>query len=641
MTITTKVVSYLVQFATTWLTGGLIPQLIFTLIDMSIRPQHTLVLLAVVSMTFLANSITAQDENKNPRFQNRSSQSNQSKGTSNRTAVQHQRLREQNQSSSSSSQSRTSVRPTTRPTTTPSTSRNRTTGSSGTSNNRTVTTPSSNNSRYGRNSSNSADSSDRNRTTTTTTSRNDRYSRTATMEGSRNSSVTSDRRQSPTVVNRNNSGSRSTGSSSGSPWNRGSSNSGIDRDSRYPTVASGSINRGSGSTGSSSGSYSRGGNSNSGHDNNRTGGDSRTGRDSNSRIGSDRGGRDDSGRRDHDDDDKDYGRGHDSHGKGSYNDYNRRNSYNRYNSPLRRYGSDLYNDIYYHRYSSRYPSSSSIHTTIILGAAAVSHGSRVLSSERRAEAVGYAILFEDGSFRGEALEIYAGESVYNLKDIQLGYSKTFNDRISSLKIYGRLTVVLHTDAAFGGDRIFVHGDMIDFSRISSMRRYNDRISSIEVLQGIVDEHNYLPARGGEYAVYGDPNPGVEYAVGDSSSYQGSVPPPPNASVRATAPQPSYSGQANARAHLFDQPGFRGNQIVLTGGFSEADLAAINKGLAGSWDNTVASIRIEGGAEVFLYTDRDFLGQAIALNNSVENLSLASELVPFVGTISSVIVNSGR
>ncbi|MDA1066748.1 MAG: hypothetical protein O3C43_09620 [Verrucomicrobia bacterium] len=440
-----------------------------------------------------------------------------------------------------------------------------------------------------------------------------------------------------------NPGSSGSDSSSGSSSrNRGSSNGGFDRDSRYPSIASGSLNRGSGSTGNSTGSYNRGGNSNGGHENNKTGSDSRTGRDTDSRTGNDRGGHGDGGRHDHDDDDKNYGRGHDSYGRDGHNDYYRRTSYSRYNSPLRRYGSDHYNNIYYDRYSTRYPSYSSFHTSIILGAAAVSHGSRVLSEERRAEAVGYAIFFEDSSFRGEALEIYAGESVYNLKDIQLDYSKTFNDRISSLKIYGSLTVVLHTDAAFGGERIFVHGDLIDFSRISSMRRFNDRISSIEVLQGIVDEHNYLPARGGEYAVYGDPNPEVDYSVGDPTvSYQDSVPPAPIDSARASIPQPSNSGQVNARVHLFDQPGFRGNQIVLTGGFSEADLAAIKKGLVGSWDNSVASIRIEGGAEVFLYTDRDFSGQAIALNNSVENLSLAGELGPFVGTISSVIVNSPR
>jgi len=634
---------------------------------MSIRPQHTLVLLAVVSMIFLTNSLRTEDEKKNPRLQNRTSQSNQNTGQSSRYGTQLQRLKQQNQSASSRSQSQTSVRPSTRPTTTPTTSRSRTTTASGSSNNRSVTssgsssrpsrittntgsstdrnrrtttTSGSSSSRSGHTSSITGSSTDRNTRTTTTPSVINRSGRTATMEGSRNSRVTSGRGSS-TVLNP---GSRSSGGSVGSnPGNRGTSNSGIDRDSRYPSITSGSTNLGGERTGNSSGSYNRGGNSNGSHDsNNRTGRDSRTGHDSNSGTGNNRGGHDDGGRRDHDDDDKDYGRGHDSHGRDGYNDHDRRSSYNRYNSPLRSFGSDYYNNNYYQRYSSRYPSSFSLHTSILLGAAAVSHGSRVLSSERRAESVGYAILFEDGSFRGEALEIYAGESVYNLKDIQLDYSKTFNDRISSLKIYGRLTVVLHTDAAFGGDRIFVHGDMIDFSRISSMRHYNDRISSIEVLQGIVDEHNYAPARGGEYAVYGDPGPAVDYSLGQPNvSYPAPVSPPPIDSARASVPQAVNSGQGNSRVHLFDQPGFRGNQIVLTTGFTEADLAVINKGLAGSWDNSVASIRIEGAAEVFLYTDREYLGQAIVINNSVENLSVENELAPFVGTISSVIVNPAR
>jgi hypothetical protein len=595
-------------------------------------------------MTFLANSLRAEDEKTNPRFQNRSSQDNKHTGVSNRSAVQQQRLREQNQSSSSSSQSPSSVRPSTSRNTTPSTSRNQTPTTAGTSYNRPVTTSTSD-SRRSRTTTNSGGGSDRNRPTTTTTSGDSRYGRTATMEGSRNPSVSSNGRQSPSVVNPGSNGSRS--SIDRSPLNGannlngansipGSSNRGNDRDSRYPTIASGSMNRESGNTGNSSGSYNRGGNSNSSHDSNRPGGDSRTGRDSNSRPGNDRGGHDDdSGRRDHDDDNKDHG--HNSYGKDGHNDHNRGSSYSRYNSPLRRYGSNHYNDIYYDRYSSRYPSSSSFHTSIILGAAAVSHGSRVLSAERRAEAVGYAIMFEDGSFRGEALEVYVGESVYNLKDIELDYRKTFNDRISSMKIYGSLTVVLHTDAGFGGERIFVHGDIIDFGRISSLRHFNDRISSVEVLQGIVDEHNYMPVRGGNYAIYGDPNPVVEPAV----SYEGQDLLHSTEPVQSSNLQSVNTRQVNPRVHLFDQPGFRGNQIVLTAGFSEVDLADIIKNLSGNWDNSVSSIRIEGGAEVFLYSDREFSGQSIVLTNSVEDLSLEDVLIPFAGTISSVMVSPTR
>lgn len=265
----------------------------------------------------------------------------------------------------------------------------------------------------------------------------------------------------------------------------------------------------------------------------------------------------------------------------------------------------------------------------------------MVSSERREGTIGYAVFYEHGGFRGESLEIYAGESVSDLKDIRLDYNKTFNDRISSIKVYGRLTVVLHLDAGYSGERIYVHGDIIDLSRISELRDLNDRISSIEVIPGIVDDHNYSSVRASEYAVYDEP-----VASGDNLNaaepnpiYES--PEEVRASVRLPAPLPSAVSQSRSspRVHLFDQPGFRGNQIVLTPGYSEVDLSEINKGLSGNWNDGIASIKVEGGAEVFIYTDPHFSGEAIALTSSVENLAVESGLIPFNGTISSVVVNA--
>ncbi len=594
---------------------------------MSIRPQTTLFGLAVVAMVLFSGPIHGEDKKQNPRYQNRSSQDNQHSGKSGRYGEQLNRLKEQNQRPSSNTRTQSSS------------SQNR---SSSVSNNSQSSRSTSNVAPGGRSSRPAATPSSNRRTDT---------SSSATYSGNRGS--TSSRVTTPTV----NRVTRSTGNSSSSRGSRqtpaAGSNSGVNRlptttysgnrggnDSRImtPTVNRGGVSattnrdqRGTTSTldragisqGSRSGNFNRGGSSNG--DSNR---DSRSGY---PRDG-DRSGR---GGDHRDDDRRDRDDKRDEHDK----DY-RHSNYDRYNSPYRRYGSSGYNSYFNRRYSSRY-SSPSIHTSIILGAAALSGGSRVLSAERREDSIGYAVFYEHGSFRGESLEVYSGESVFNLKDIPIDHSKTFNDRISSIKVYGRLTVVLHIDAGYTGDRIYVHGDIIDFGRISELRGFNDCISSIEVIPGIIDEHNYSPVRGSEYAIYGDPNVSVVASQEPvPSSGYGSPAEVRAADMPLSAPLPVQANPrgVSPRVHLFDRPGFRGNQIVLTPGYSEVDLSQINKGLAGNWNDGIASIQVEGGAEVIVYTDPQFSGQAIALVDSVEDLSTDRDLIPFYGTISSVVVN---
>lgn len=617
---------------------------------MSIRPQTTLIGLAVVAMTFLVAPVQADENKENPRLQNRSSQDNRHTGKSSRYGDQLNRMKEQNRSSSSSnSSSRTQSssrqsRPT--PTTSSNSRTSRPTPSSSTINRTSRTTTSTYSGNRGSSSSRGTTPTvNRTSRTTPTTSSNSRTSRPTPITSTNNRPS----RTNPTVStpSRGSGSTSSTGSINRSgrsqtttyTGNRGSSSSRVtvptvnrsgsstgsldrsqsNRGSTTPTVNRGSRDqRGSGSGshgGSTYGSHDRGGSSNkdspnrgsgSGHDRDKDGH-----------------GRDDD-RHDSYDRDKDY----------------RYSNHDRYNSPYRRYGSSHYNNFYHNRYSRRY-SSPSIHTSIILGAAAITGGSRVLSSDRRDDAIGYAVFYEHGSFRGESLEVYSGEGVFDLKDIRLDYSESFNDQISSIKVYGRLTVVLHVDAGYLGERIYIHGDIIDFSRIIELREFNDRISSIEVIPGIVDEHNYSPVRGSEYAVYGEPVASSDglYAAEPTPIYD--TPEAVRASAPLPTPLPSAASQriSSPRVHLFDQPGFRGNQIVLTPGYSEVDLSQINKGLSGNWNDGIASIKVEGGAEVFIYTDPQFLGQAIALTSNVENLAVESDLSAFYGTISSVVVNA--
>ena len=95
----------------------------------------------------------------------------------------------------------------------------------------------------------------------------------------------------------------------------------------------------------------------------------------------------------------------------------------------------------------------------------------------------------------------------------------------------------------------------------------------------------------------------------------------------------------SRVILYDQPNYKGNQIILTPGDVYVDLLSLSKGLAGTWNDCVASIRVEGKTELFIYCDRDFSGDGIAIRYDVPNMAVDTNLVPFVNRVSSVVVNS--
>jgi hypothetical protein len=252
------------------------------------------------------------------------------------------------------------------------------------------------------------------------------------------------------------------------------------------------------------------------------------------------------------------------------------------------------------------------------------------------ETEGYVELFEHAGFRGESVEIYAGEAVYNLRDIKFDSYKSFNDRFSSIKVFGNVTVVLYKDADLRGEYVYLNGSHIDFSRDPLMRRFNDEISSIEVIPGVVTPSSHSSSireyRSNEYLA---DLPPLEPRTSPEDSVSQSV---PSVSQLLTPAQSALTTNQRARVFLYDQPDYRGNQIVLDADSVEYNLARIPKGPSDTWDNTIASIRIEGDAELFLYTEPDYLGEAIAISRSVPNLAVESSLIPFYNSISSVVVN---
>jgi len=58
----------------------------------------------------------------------------------------------------------------------------------------------------------------------------------------------------------------------------------------------------------------------------------------------------------------------------------------------------------------------------------------------------------------------------------------FSDRISSVRLYGRATVVVFQDADFRGRKLEIRDDVVNLQsfQVSPGHSWNDRISSIRV-----------------------------------------------------------------------------------------------------------------------------------------------------------------
>jgi beta/gamma crystallin len=81
-----------------------------------------------------------------------------------------------------------------------------------------------------------------------------------------------------------------------------------------------------------------------------------------------------------------------------------------------------------------------------------------------------ACFFKDANFQGGHFCVRSGESRSEMPS-------GFNDRISSVRLFGNANVALFKDHNFQGTRAEIHHDVQDMSRI---RGANDKISSLRV-----------------------------------------------------------------------------------------------------------------------------------------------------------------
>lgn len=86
-----------------------------------------------------------------------------------------------------------------------------------------------------------------------------------------------------------------------------------------------------------------------------------------------------------------------------------------------------------------------------------------------------ACFFKDENFRGEKFCVEKGD---RMAQVPSGFS----DRISSVRLYGRATVVVFQDVDFRGRKLEIRDDVVNLQsfQVSPGHSWNDRISSVRV-----------------------------------------------------------------------------------------------------------------------------------------------------------------
>lgn len=98
----------------------------------------------------------------------------------------------------------------------------------------------------------------------------------------------------------------------------------------------------------------------------------------------------------------------------------------------------------------------------------------------------------------------------------------------------------------------------------------------------------------------------------------------------------------ARVVLFGHPNFQGGAIALYPGQSAENLARWDFDDGRRSNDRITSIRIEGDAEVMVYTDANFRGEALRVTNDIRDLSRGdNRFVRFNDRISSIRVEARR
>ena len=161
-----------------------------------------------------------------------------------------------------------------------------------------------------------------------------------------------------------------------------------------------------------------------------------------------------------------------------------------------------------------------------------------------------ACFYLDADYRGDSFCMNAGESRRNVED-------RYNDKISSVRVFGRAQVIVYEHENFGGaSRTFTGG-------VSNLQDWNDKITAIQ----------------------------VQY---DRTGFSGSGNEPQNG------------------ACFYLDADYRGEKFCVNSDESQRNLGE-------RYNDRISSIRIFGRAEVTVYDDENFNGSRQTFRQDVPNL----------------------
>jgi len=200
---------------------------------------------------------------------------------------------------------------------------------------------------------------------------------------------------------------------------------------------------------------------------------------------------------------------------------------------------------------------------------------------------GGACFYRDTDFRGESFCVDAGQRAAQVPE-------NFNDRISSVRIFGRSEVTVYQDRNFGGNSLRLRDDVANLQsyQVSPGHSWNDRISSIDVSGG---------GWGRDWDWDRDRDHGGDRDRDRNHDWD-----------RDRDGDQDRERSRRGGACFYRETNFQGERFCVDRG---ERVASVPPGFG----DRISSLRVFGHTEVSLYQDTNFGGHNLRLRDDVNNL----------------------
>ena len=198
-----------------------------------------------------------------------------------------------------------------------------------------------------------------------------------------------------------------------------------------------------------------------------------------------------------------------------------------------------------------------------------------------------ACFYKDANFRGDRFCLNEGD---HMRMVPEG----FNDKISSIRIFGRTEVTVYDDRDFGGPRLHVKEDIMDLEsfQMKPGHSWNDKISSIDVA---LSQYGSDGDRDRDWDRDHDRDRDQDWDRYRNRDWDR-----------------DDERRRHAGACFYKDADFGGAKFCLEQG---ERLAMVPEG----FNDRLSSVRIFGNAQVTLFENRDFGGRTLNLRDDVTNL----------------------